>query len=134
MNAMNCARCGKVFSSGGKSICPNCTKLEEDIFKVVKEYIQSNPGSNMAQVSRETGVSIKRLTRYIREGRLEATRGMKGEVKCESCGKELLRGKFCDSCIIKMDAEIKTMFASENNNKPKKDTNSTHRMFIQKKL
>ena len=130
MQAMNCPKCGRVFSSMGAPICPACTKKEEELFTEVKRFLAENKGATMTEVSEATGATKQKILRYIKEGRLEATKGMDGEVTCEGCGKKITRGKCCESCLVKLDGEIKSLFAT--NNVQKKSTIS--KMHMQKKL
>jgi hypothetical protein len=60
----------------------------------------------MKQLSDDTNVSVKRITQYIRDGRLEISHGMAGEIICTQCGRPILTGRFCEQCAmdIKMTA------------------------------
>ncbi len=119
MEVRNCPRCGKVFTAITQNICPECIKKEEELFDNLKKFMEDNPGCNMAQIVEGTGISAKRIMRYIREGRLEITKGMQGELTCESCHKPITRGRFCDACAVKINNNMTELF---KDNKAKQNT------------
>ncbi|MDR2649690.1 MAG: hypothetical protein LBB94_08255 [Clostridiales bacterium] len=120
MDVVNCPHCGKVFRQIKSPFCPACEKKEELIFQSIKEYIEKNPDSTIGDLSEGTGVSSKKILRYIREGRLDVSEGMRGDVRCEVCGRPISRGRYCDACMIKMNQKITDMF-SKNFDAPGKD-------------
>jgi flagellar operon protein (TIGR03826 family) len=106
MEVVNCPRCGRVFTRISKPVCPACVKEDEDTFEKVRAYVKENPLCSMKELSDETSVSVKRITQYIRDGRLEISHGMAGEITCTQCGRPILTGRFCEQCAmeIKMTA------------------------------
>ena len=108
MSVMNCHKCGRAFSQlGGVPLCPACVKIEEQLFEEVKDYLRDNPGATMTEITEETGASAKKILRYIREGRLEPSKGIQGEITCDRCGVTIGKGKFCDKCANRLGAAIK---------------------------
>ncbi len=99
----NCKKCGKMFtySSFGPKLCNQCKNSEEEEFKTIKEYIYNNPGATISEISSVLGVSTAKITRYLKEGRLEII-GSEGDanliLKCEACGKSIKTGRYCDDC------------------------------------
>lgn len=132
METKNCPRCGRLFQEINDHVCPRCVKAEEDLFQNVKTYINDNPMCTLKDVMEETGISHKRILQYVKDGRLEISKGMHGEFKCEKCGKPLTRGKFCESCIVKMDLEVREMFGKVQHDEPKSRTGA--KMHTTKKL
>jgi flagellar operon protein (TIGR03826 family) len=110
MEIRNCPRCGKLFQALSQNICPNCVKKDEELFRSVKQYIDDNPNCTLAQLSGGTDVSAGRILRYVKEGRLIISQGMKGEIVCESCGKPIMTGRYCDSCVIKFNQDVENIF------------------------
>jgi len=107
----NCKKCGKIYSHlGGPPLCPACRKEEEDDFKRVKEYLYENPGASITQVSTELNISIEKIKRFLREGRLEIT-NEDGNLllECEKCGKSIKSGRYCEACEREMTARLKTV-------------------------
>lgn len=105
----NCRRCGKIFNYlGGMVLCNPCRQLEEDDFKRVKEYLYNNPKASLSQVSVELDVSVEKIKRYLREGRLEIVGNEGGLLlECESCGSPIKSGQFCNACRATLSGELK---------------------------
>ena len=116
MDIRNCIKCRKVFTYVNSPYCPTCIKEEDELFETVRLYIKDNPSCTMLEVVDATGISLKKIMRYLKEGRLELSQGMQGELECELCGKPVKKGKFCDACAIKISQDMSVLFSS----KPKK--------------
>jgi phage FluMu protein Com len=93
------------------AVCPRCDKLDEEQFQALKEYIEEWPMAGIHEVSEATGVSPKRILAFIKEGRLEVTEGLHGELRCANCGVVIAKGNFCDSCTGKIAREYADTFA-----------------------
>ena len=106
MDARNCIKCKQIFNYVSSPFCPLCAKEEDRLYNEVRDYIKDNPNCTMAMVVEAVGVSMKRLLRYIKEGGIEISQGMYGELSCEACGAKIKKGKFCDACVIKISQEI----------------------------
>ena len=100
MEVRTCRMCGKLYNYIGRvtPFCPICMKELEQKFEVVKQYIKDNPGVNIQNVSENTDVSIKIIKQWVREERLSFTAGSAVGIECESCGANILTGRFCDKC------------------------------------
>ncbi|MEA4845814.1 MAG: TIGR03826 family flagellar region protein [Clostridiaceae bacterium] len=110
----NCPRCGKIFTYIGRSICNKCIEVEENEFKVVKEYIYDNPGATISEVSQETEVSVEKIMRFLREERLE----IKSEnsnlmLECEKCGRPIKSGRFCENCKNQLNKDFRREFGMD---------------------
>jgi flagellar operon protein (TIGR03826 family) len=105
----NCKKCGKMFTYRDKNICEDCIKEELDDFKRVKDYLYDHPGASMTEVSMAVEISTRKLTRYLKEGRLEISgeEGANMLLSCESCGKSIRSGRWCKDC----DSELKNNLA-----------------------
>ena len=125
MQAINCPRCGKVFTQIKSSICPVCEKTEEETFQLLKTYLNENPESTLNEVSEGTGVTPKKILRFIREGRLEITKGMQNDVRCDVCGCPIPKGRYCDECKIKLNQNITEMFSGSVDKTKDKTTDSS---------
>jgi len=109
MEIRNCKRCGKVFNSVGSSVCVECTQREQEDFEKVREYLFSHPNSTTLEVTKETGVDPKVISRLLREGRLMADNiqiGDNEELRCEKCGQAILKGRFCEKCVTDLKNEF----------------------------
>lgn len=109
MNAMNCPRCRRVFVKRLDPICPTCVKEEEEIYDKVRDYVKRNPDKMIKEVADACDVSIKRILAYLRDGKLETSSGMQGELTCTKCGKPILTGRMCEKCILETNFELQDM-------------------------
>lgn len=107
MELINCKECGKVFSSAGQRVCPDCRQSEEEKFELVKNYLWDNPNSTVKKVAEETGVDEDIIIKFMREDRL-AAEGLLVDytLKCKRCGAEIKTGLFCNSCRSKMISDF----------------------------
>lgn len=67
----NCVICGRIVTSDN-SLCGNCTKKDDrEGFKIIRDFLYSNPGANINKIVSETDVKPSKVLQYIREGRLD---------------------------------------------------------------
>lgn len=110
MSIANCARCGRMYQKlSGVKICPDCAQAEEDAFRLVRDFLEANPGCDMPTVSRETGVEEAVILRLVQGGRLatlgELVTGLR--VECRQCQKPVISGKYCPECTELMGQALK---------------------------
>ena len=108
MEVRTCRMCGKLYNYLGKvtPFCPICMKELEQKFEVVKKYIKDNPGVNIQNVSENTDVSVKIIKQWVREERLSFAQGSAVGIECESCGANILTGRFCDKCKQQLSSSL----------------------------
>mgnify|MGYP001295781955 CR=1 FL=1 len=105
MNIANCTRCGKIFRPvGGRKMCPQCLEADQKDFAAVRDYLKENPGAHIAAVSEATGVPVKRIQEYLREGRLVLAASADW-LRCERCGAPLQTGRLCAKCLAEIAKE-----------------------------
>lgn len=106
----NCRKCGKIFNYiGGAPICPVCKQADEEDFKKVKEYLYENPGSSVTKVSTDLNISIEKIKRFLKDGRLEITSEEGNMIlECENCGKAIKSGRLCDACERDLAAGLRS--------------------------
>lgn len=97
MGLKNCNRCGQVFASDRKKICSDCEQEMEENFEKVRDYIYDHGQATIPKVHEETGVSIKEIKQFIREGRL-VEYDMDISVECKRCGTDIKSGDYCSDC------------------------------------
>lgn len=105
----NCKICGRVFTSViNEDLCRNCREMEEKEFNRVKEYLYENPGATLTEIVTALGVSVKKIKKYLREGRLEIL-GEGGNIilECERCGKAIKTGRFCNECQRELSIDLR---------------------------
>lgn len=106
----NCRKCGRIFNYiGGEPICPICRQADEEEFQRIKKYLYEYPGATLSQVSTELGISVEKIKKFLREGRLEIA-GDDGNMilECEKCGKSIKSGRFCAECEREMASGFKS--------------------------
>lgn len=130
MDVRNCAKCGRIFQYLiGAPICPKCKEKEEEEFQLVKTYIYDNKNANMMEVSNQTGVQMKLIERFIREGRLMLSEDSPIFLRCEKCGTQIRTGRYCQSCSTSLSNEIRmgaTQTPSENVKSDDPNKNKMH--------
>lgn len=108
MDFRNCPVCGKVFRFVSRNLCPDCIAEEEKEYEKVRSYVRDHEGANITEVSEATGVSVEKIIRFLREGRLVAKGALAGEgaITCERCGVPIGGGQFCDRCREELAQEL----------------------------
>ena len=109
MEPTNCPRCGKVFMKIREPICSSCLKEEEEKYEEVRAYVKEHPNRSIKEVAEVCNVSIKSILRYIRDGKLEASTGMHGEVTCGKCGVPITSGRICKKCAAELGQQVASM-------------------------
>lgn len=112
-NIENCPICGRIFAKNFKDVCPNCIKELEKQYEHCVAYLRENKGANIQELSDETGVSIKQITKFIREGRISMMNAPNLAYPCEICGTLIREGNMCDSCRMKLVKDVKQLHETE---------------------
>lgn len=132
MKLQNCTECGKVFLQTVGDLCPNCILEEEEDFKKIKDLVVESTGFFSAEELHEkTGVAMKRIIKFIRQGRLQFA-NIQTVLTCESCGDPIEEGRYCTSCKAKMLQGLhgdNTPEAPEEPKEPRASSRSS-RMFL----
>lgn len=95
MGIRNCWICGTPFFKKARDICPGCIETEIKMLGNIRDYLRRNPTGRLDEVAEGTGIDIKFINRFIREGRLDL------KVKCKKCGikiKNTHGRQYCDPC------------------------------------
>lgn len=111
MNAINCPRCGRMFTKINLPICKECEKAEAEKFEEVRLYVKENPHSSAQDVSEKCEVSVKRILQYVRDGRLEISQGMEGLNTCTKCGRPIKSGRMCERCVKNTSSALASIIA-----------------------
>lgn len=124
-NQKNCKVCGRVFSHPYSLLCPECMKRDEEDFQKVRTFLKEFPGSKITTVEEYTGVSRKKIMRYLKEERIELAPDSADLLKCARCGAPITKGMYCAKCYSNFKKEVNQIFA-----KPETET-ETAKMHIQ---
>ncbi len=69
-----CEKCGNI-KAAHEDVCRICNHSDMDEYRMVREYLRSNPNSNAMQIANATGISISKILRYIKSGSLTVVDG-----------------------------------------------------------
>ena len=106
----NCPVCGRLFRYAGRNLCPACIAEEEKEYEKVRSYVRDHEGANITEVSEATGVSVEKIIRFLREGKLVAKGALaaEGVIACERCGAPIGGGQFCERCREELARELQS--------------------------
>ena len=107
MNVQACKQCGILFnwSGYGECLCSTCAKSDDAQFVVVRDYIRDHKNATAAEVTKETGVPIALIEKWLKSERLLQENNI--GLKCAKCGKPISVGRICKDCKM----ELATGFA-----------------------
>ena len=107
MSLSYCPRCGKLFARGIREVCNACIENIEKEYEACVEYLRLHKGATIHEVSEETGVSVKQITKFVREGRISTNNMPNLSVPCEICGVPIQEGVMCASCRNKLQRDLR---------------------------
>jgi len=87
-------------------LCQVCIKELEHEYEICVNYLRENKGTNIQELSDATGISIKEITRFIREGRISIANAPNMMYPCEVCGTLIRDGHMCDSCRSRLRKDL----------------------------
>jgi flagellar operon protein (TIGR03826 family) len=119
MNLANCPRCGKLYSKNIQNMCLPCIKEIDKEFEICSAYLKENRGCNINDLSESTEVSIRQITRFIRDGRISILNAPNLSYPCESCGAPLQEGSRCENCRQKFIRAVESANDSVKKDQPK---------------
>lgn len=70
MNLSNCMSCGRLIISRGSHFCDECSRIQEEEFKKIKEYLSSNPRASLMEVYQGTGVGFQTIKDLITDKKI----------------------------------------------------------------
>ncbi|RXT04122.1 flagellar protein [Ammoniphilus sp. CFH 90114] len=113
MSLSNCPECGKLYVRTRIDMCPDCVKkIEEDIAKCTS-YLKSNPKSTIQDVSEATGLSVKRITKFILKKRIVLEDYPNLDYPCDRCGTLIRNNRVCVDCYQNINSLVQT-FKNKN--------------------
>lgn len=139
MDVRNCRKCGRLYDNVGgpyRHLCPKCVKAMEELFYVVRDFIEENPGSSIPEVSRECGVSPQQIEAWVREERLFFSEDSPVTIACEQCGASIRSGRYCAECKSKMANNLNSAYGKTviaNPEKKLRDRDGARMRFLENK-
>lgn len=96
------------YKGSGVYICEECGNEYITDFGKVKRFLQENGPSNAVVISRETGVSRRTISGFLKSGRVEVVESSDTFDFCIRCGVAIRSGTLCAACAKKQAAEGRT--------------------------
>lgn len=121
INLGNCPRCGKLFAKNFRDICPACVKDIEREYELCLEYLRAEKTATIQEVSEATDVSIRQITKFIREGRISIANNPNMMYPCEVCGVLIREGNMCDSCRSRLARDLSAAAKEDGGSKGLED-------------
>jgi flagellar operon protein (TIGR03826 family) len=118
LNVANCPRCGRIMVKGLHAFCPNCIKEIDQQYERCIQYLREHKGTTIIELSEAVDVSVKQITKFIREGRISIVHAPNMAYACEVCGTNIREGTMCESCRSKL---VKDLSNSQQDEKRKQE-------------
>ncbi|MUT65022.1 TIGR03826 family flagellar region protein [Paenibacillus sp. NEAU-GSW1] len=106
-NIENCPRCGRIFAKHFRDVCPSCLKDIDKEYELCSTYLRENKGAIITELSESTGVSIRQITKFVREGRISLLNAPNLSYPCEVCGTLIRESNLCDNCRTRFQKDAK---------------------------
>jgi predicted amidophosphoribosyltransferase len=109
-----CENCGGLLRDSGLGIyiCSQCGCETLSEFGKVKKYIEENGPSNAYNISQGTGVSVSKIDKFLRQGKIEIPEGSESYISCEMCGTDIRYGRYCPACATKLKKQLTSQVVS----------------------
>lgn len=107
--AANCPRCGKLYNKSIGSVCSSCHREIEKQYEACLHYLRKHKGCNIYELSEATDVSVRQITKFIREGRISVMDAPNMGYPCEVCGTLIHAGGMCDKCRTRLAKDVQRM-------------------------
>lgn len=114
MTLDNCPRCGRLFARNFRDVCPVCMREIDKEYQLCADYLRENKGAIISELSEQTGVSIKQITKFIREGRISMMNAPNLSYPCESCGTLIRENHICAQCRSRLLKDARSIKANNS--------------------
>jgi flagellar operon protein (TIGR03826 family) len=113
MNLDNCPRCGKLFAKNFRDVCPACIRDIDKEYELCSTFLRKEKGAIITELSDATGVSIKQITKFIKEGRISLYNAPNLMYPCEVCGTLIRENNICSPCRSRLIKDTQKMHEDE---------------------
>ncbi|MBO2944851.1 flagellar protein [Paenibacillus sp. F411] len=113
MNLGNCPRCGRLYTVNLRELCNECVKGIEKEYEKCASYLREEKGATIYELSEATEVSLRQITKFIREGRISIADAPNMAYPCEVCGNLIQESNMCDSCRSRLTRELRQAAADD---------------------
>lgn len=100
-----CEHCGRLFSSTGRKLCPDCLEETRKIEDTLYDYLdKENRLVTMEQLHQATGVPLPIILDMYKHGQF--LHRYKVAAECDLCHEPIFQGKICGMCAGKMQGDL----------------------------
>lgn len=103
----NCPRCGRLYARGLREMCPACVRVIEEEYERCVKYLRENRGATIHELSEAVNVTVRQITKFIREGRISLLDAPNMSYPCEVCGFLIREGGLCDACRQRLAKDMR---------------------------
>jgi uncharacterized protein len=122
----NCKVCGKIYTSNGfNNVCNNCISRDEDDFEKIREYLYLHPHASMYEVATNLEITINKIKHYLRDGRIEIIEKDNQFLTCNTCGKPIHTGWYCDECLKTSNQDLKSSHTGSSSGESQSSLNKS---------
>ena len=118
-----CKKCSAPLEFAGRGMykCPECGEIEYDDFGKIRKFLDEHGPTPAIEISEGTGVTVKKINNFLRQGRMEIAEGSGEYIRCEMCGTSIKFGRVCPECAMMLNKSknMKGVSLSEIGEKPK---------------
>lgn len=127
----NCSRCDKLFIKVNSDLCPACYKAIDEEYRICADYLRDNKLVSIYDLSEATGVSVKQIMRFIKEGRISKADSPNLVYPCEACGEPINEGKLCKKCSERLQKGFKQVLENNNNSKVEEESEKSKNTYFE---
>ncbi|SDS98480.1 flagellar operon protein TIGR03826 [Paenibacillaceae bacterium GAS479] len=109
MNLDNCPRCGRIFAKNFREVCPNCIREIDREYEDCRDYLRKNRGATINELSEQTKISIRQITKFIKEGRISLIDAPNLSYPCEVCGILIREDHMCEACRQRLRSDVQRL-------------------------
>lgn len=126
LNVANCNRCGKIYMKNMHGLCPACIKQLEAEYQQCLDYLRDHRQCTIQELSDGTGVSVKQIIRFIREGRISTRNNPNMTYPCDVCGTSIKENHICDSCRARLAKDASNMLEDDRRKQEQQEGKVTY--------
>ncbi len=102
----NCRRCGRMFEKVFRDICPSCIGKEQEIVRILREYLNKNKLATIFDVVKDTDIALNTIIDLIDAGVLILVEFPNITIECQRCGTPTQVGRYCAKCKDELIREL----------------------------
>lgn len=134
LNVANCDRCGKVYVKNNYGMCTNCIKDLEAEYEKCLKFLRENRSCTIQELSDETGVDMKQIVKFIREGRISIRNHPNMAYECDICGTSIRTNNICDDCRTRLTKDLEHLQEDEGRKKDLEEQQRSNTFKIKDRL